>query len=314
MGKPFNYGGQAVMEGVMMRGAKNMCVAVRAPDGEIIIHCEPLNPRIYASSIAKVPFVRGLTMLWDALGLGIRALVFSADVAVKEEEEVEFSGPIAWGTIAFSLIIAVAIFFVGPLLLVGFVDRWIASHFVSNLLEGTIRLAFFLGYVWAIGFIPDIRRVFGYHGAEHKTINTYESGDELTIESVSRHSLVHPRCGTAFLLVVLVISIFVFSLLGRPPLLLRIASRIVLIPVIAGIAYEFIKFSAAHQDNWLMRLLIAPGLWLQDFTTRQPDASMLEVAIAALRQLLVEEKLVTTEGTEAEALAVASPSTAPVEG
>ena len=127
-------------------------------------------------------------------------------------------------------------------------------------------------HVWAIGFIPDIRRVFGYHGAEHKTINTYESGDELTVESVSRHSLVHPRCGTAFLLVVLVISIFVFSFLGRPPLLLRIASRIVLIPVIAGIAYEFIKFSAAHQDNWLMRLLIAPGLWLQDFTTRQPDA------------------------------------------
>ena len=314
MGKPFNYGGQAVMEGVMMRGAKNMCVAVRAPDGEIIIHCEPLNPRIYASSIAKIPFVRGLTMLWDALGLGIRALVFSADVAVKEEEEVEFSGPIAWGTIAFSLIIAVAIFFVGPLLLVGFVDRWIASHFASNLLEGAIRLAFFLGYVWAIGFIPDIQRVFGYHGAEHKTINTYESGDDLTVESVSRHSLVHPRCGTAFLLVVLVISIFVFSLLGRPPLLLRIASRIVLIPVIAGIAYEFIKFSAAHQDNWLMRLLIAPGLWLQDFTTRQPDASMLEVAIAALRQLLVEEKLVATEGTEAEALAVASTSTAPVEG
>jgi len=168
--------------------------------------------------------------------------------------------------------------------------------------------------VWAIGFIPDIRRVFGYHGAEHKTINTYESGDELTVESVSRHSLVHPRCGTAFLLVVLVISIFVFSFLGRPPLLLRIASRIVLIPVIAGIAYEFIKFSAAHQDNWLMRLLIAPGLWLQDFTTRQPDAPMLEVAIAALRQLLVEEKIVATEETEAEALAVASTSTAPAEG
>lgn len=168
--------------------------------------------------------------------------------------------------------------------------------------------------MWAIGFIPDIQRVFGYHGAEHKTINTYESGDDLTVESVSRHSLVHPRCGTAFLLVVLVISIFVFSLLGRPPLLLRIASRIVLIPVIAGIAYEFIKFSAAHQDNRLMRLLIAPGLWLQDFTTRQPDASMLEVAIAALRQLLVEEKLVATEETEAEALAVASTSTAPVEG
>ncbi len=313
MGKPFNYGGQAVIEGVMMRGAQNMCVAVRAPDGEIVIHCEPLNPRIYASFVAKVPFVRGLTMLWDALGLGIRTLVFSADVAV-EEEDLEFSGPIAWGMIALSLIMAIAIFFVGPLLLLGLVDRLIASHFVSNLLEGIIRLALFLAYVRAIGFIPDIQRVFGYHGAEHKTINTYEAGDELNVEAVGSHSLVHPRCGTAFLLVVMVISILVFALLGRPPLPLRILSRVVLIPVIAGIAYEFIKFSAAHQDHWLMRLLIAPGLWLQGFTTRQPDDSMLEVAIAALKRLLVEEHLVAADETETDALTIVSPSTAPAEG
>lgn len=308
MGKPFNYGGQAVIEGVMMRGSQKMCVAVRAPDEKIVVHCETLNPKIYGSFIAKIPFVRGLTMLWDALGLGIRTLMFSADVAMGEEE-VEFSGPIAWGTIAFSLTMAVAIFFVGPLLLLGLVDRYIASSFVSNLLEGVIRLGLFLGYVWAIGFIPDIQRVFSYHGAEHKTINTYEAGDELKVESVGRHTVVHPRCGTAFLLVVMVVSILVFSLLGRPPLLLRIASRILLIPVIAGIAYEFIKFSAAHQDHWLMQLLIAPGLWLQSLTTRQPDASMLEVAIAALQRLLLEEQLVAADETEADPSTIVSAST-----
>jgi uncharacterized protein YqhQ len=313
MRKPFNYGGQAVIEGVMMRGSQKMCVAVRAPEGELVIHCEPLNPKIYASFIAKIPFVRGLTMLWDTLGLGIRTLMFSADVAMGEEEA-EFSGPIAWGTIAFSLAMAVAIFFVGPLLLLGLVDRFIASSFVSNVLEGVIRMTMFLGYIWAIGFIPDIQRVFGYHGAEHKTINTYEAGDELTVESVGGHTLIHPRCGTSFLLVVMVVSILVFSLLGRPPLLLRIASRIVLIPVIAGIAYEFIKFSAAHQDHWLMRLLIAPGLWLQSFTTRQPDASMLEVAIAALQRLLVEEHLVVDDETETEPMAIIGTSTATLDG
>jgi uncharacterized protein YqhQ len=312
MSKPFNYGGQAVIEGVMMRGRKQMCVAVRAPNDEIVIHCEPLNPQIYDSIITKVPFLRGLTMLWDALGLGIRTLMFSADVAMGEDD-VEFSGPVAWGTVAFSLILGVAIFFLGPLLLVGLVDRVITSDFVSNLIEGGIRLGFFLIYVWAIGFIPDIRRVFGYHGAEHKAINAYEADDELTVDAVGRNSIVHPRCGTAFLLVVLVVSILVFALLGRPPLAWRIVSRIVLIPVIAGIAYEFIKFSAAHQDNWLMRLLIAPGLWLQGLTTRQPDASMLEVSIAALTRLLAEEKILPAEA-ETKTLAVAAGSTVVAEG
>ena len=314
MGKPFNYGGQAVIEGVMMRGAKQMCVAVRAPDNEIVVHCEPLNPRIYASFISKIPFLRGLTMLWDTLGLGIRTLLFSAEVAVQEDEEVEFSGPVAWGTVAVSLTLAVAVFFVGPLLLLKLVDRFIASALISNLLEGFIRLGLFLGYVWAIGFIPDIQRVFGYHGAEHKTINAYEADEALTVEAVGRHTVVHPRCGTAFLLVVMVISILVFALLGRPPLLLRTLSRIVLIPVIAGIAYEFVKFSARHQDKWLMRVLIAPGLWLQGFTTREPDASMLEVSIAALRRLLVEEQLIGADESKADALAVVGTSTAPAEG
>ena len=290
MAKRFNYGGQAIIEGVMMRGARKMCLAVRAESGEIVLHSEDLNPVIYNSFISRVPFLRGLTMLWDSLGLGIRALMFSADVAVGDDGA-EFSGPVAWGTIAFSFAIGIAIFFVAPLLLVRLVDPMIASSFVSNVVEGLIRLVFLLIYIWAIGLMPEIRRVFGYHGSEHKTINTYEADEELTVESVARHSSSHVRCGTAFLLQVVVISIFVFALLGRPPLVWRIVSRIALIPVVAGIAYEFLKFSAAHKDNGVMRLLIQPGLWLQRLTTREPDASMLEVGIAALKQLLAEEHI-----------------------
>ena len=291
MSKPFNYGGQAIIEGVMMRGAKKMCLAVRDPKGGIVTHSEDLNPRIYGGRISRLPFLRGLTMLWDALGLGIRALMFSANVSLGEED-IQFSGPVAWGTIAISMIGAMAIFFVGPLLIIGLVDRWITSPFLSNVLEGLIRLGFFLVYVWAVGFVPDIRRVFGYHGAEHKTINAYEAGDELSVEAVGLRSTSHTRCGTAFLLQVVVISILLFAVLGRPPMALRIASRIVLLPVIAGIAYELLKFTAGHQGNRLVRLISAPGLWLQRLTTRLPDAGMLEVAIVALRQLLMEEKIV----------------------
>jgi uncharacterized protein YqhQ len=305
MGKPFNYGGQAILEGVMMRGARKMCLAVRNPKGEIITHCEDLNPHIYSGPIARIPFLRGLVMLWDALGLGMRALMFSADVAMGEEE-VQFSGPIAWGTFAISLIAAMAIFFVGPLLLIGLLERWITSEIVSNLMEGIVRLGFFLLYVWGVGFVPDIRRVFAYHGAEHKTINAYEAGDALTVAAVGRRSTTHTRCGTAFLLQVVVISIVLFTLLGRPPMVLRIASRILLVPVIAGIAYELLRFTAAHQRHPLVRVVSAPGLWLQGLTTRQPDESMLEVAITALRKLLVEEQLISTSEASPSAQAISS--------
>lgn len=282
----FNYGGQAVIEGVMMRGARHMTVAIRNPAGEIVIHSEPLNAKIYGGPISKLPFLRGIIMLWDALVLGMRALLFSADVAL-EEEEVEFKGPIAWGSVAFSLVIGIGVFLLGPLLLVGLMDRYIASPLVSNILEGLIRLAFFLIYVYAIGFIPDIRRVFAYHGAEHETINAYEDGAPLNPDTIKAYSTAHPRCGTGFLLIFAVIAILVFSLLGRPPLVLRILSRLVLIPVIAGLTYELIKFSAAHSDNPLLRVLIInPSVALQRLTTRQPDESMLEVAIAALQRLL----------------------------
>jgi uncharacterized protein YqhQ len=287
------------MEGVMMRGSNTLAVAVRQPDGEILLHTEPLNPRIYASRLAKVPVLRALTSLWDVLVLGIRTLMFSADVALAEEE-VEFSGPVAWGTVAVSFAIGIGLFFVVPLLLVGLVDRYIASSLLSNIIEGVIRMAIFVLYLWAIGFMPDIRRVFAYHGAEHKTINAYETGVELEPAKVAQCSTAHFRCGTAFLLSVMVISILVFSLLGRPPMPLRILSRIVLLPVVAGVAYEYIKFTNRHRQNPIVRAVAAPNLALQSLTTREPDEDMLEVAIAALGQVLV---------TEQELAATAEPST-----
>lgn len=287
--RELNYGGQAVMEGVMMRGSKAMAVAVRQPDGEIVIHTEPLNSRIYTGPISKIPVLRALTSLWDVLVLGIRTLMYSAEVALGPEEEIEFSGPVAWGTVAVSFAVAIGLFFVGPLLLVGLVDRFIESSFVSNVLEGVIRLALFVAYIWLIGRLPDIRRVFAYHGAEHKTINAYESGAELTPEAVARHSTAHYRCGTAFLLSVMVISILIFALLGRPPMALRILSRIVLIPVVAGVAYEYIRFTNRYRDHPIVRAIAAPNLSLQKLTTREPDPEMLEVSIAALKRVLETE-------------------------
>ena len=287
--RELNYGGQAVMEGVMMRGSKAMAVAVRQPDGEIVIHTEPLSAHIYAGRISKIPVLRALTSLWDVLVLGIRTLMFSADVALAEEEDVEFSGPVAWGTVAVSFIIAIGLFFVGPLLLVGVIDRYIESSFLSNVVEGIVRLTIFVAYIWAIGRVPDIARVFGFHGAEHKTINAYESGADLTPEEVAKYSTSHYRCGTAFLLSVMVISILVFSLLGRPPMHLRILSRIVLIPLVAGIAYEYIRFTNRHRDNPIIRTIAKPNLALQSLTTREPDTSMLEVSIAALERVLETE-------------------------
>jgi uncharacterized protein YqhQ len=289
----FHYGGQAVIEGVMIRGQKNMAVAVRDPEGQIVVHAEPLTAGIYTSPMGRWPLVRGLVMLWDTLVLGIRTLMFSADVALGEEE-VEFSGPIAWGTIAISLIAAVAIFFLGPLFLVGLVDRFITSSLLSNVVEGLIRLALFLAYVFAIGFIPDIRRVFAYHGAEHKTINAYENGAPLEPAVVGTYTTAHSRCGTAFLLTVVFIAVLIFAFLGRPPLLLRVLSRLLFIPVIAALAYEYVKFSAAHSSNPLINLMLRPGLALQRLTTREPDETMLEVAITALERVLAADKATET--------------------
>ena len=298
----FNYGGQAVIEGVMMRGSRGMAVAVRRPDGGIEIHSEPLTSRIYSTRWSKMPFIRGLALLWDALGLGIRALLFSAEVSVEDEEDVEFSGAVAWGTVAIALLLGIGIFFVLPLLIVGFLDRWIVSDLASNLVEGVIRLAIFLAYIIVVGRMGDIRRVFSYHGAEHKTINAYEDDAELTPASVARYSTLHPRCGTGFLLVVMVVSILVFSLFGRPSLIPRIISRVVLIPVIAGISYEIIRFGAAHYGNRLVRTVLYPSLALQRLTTNEPTTDMLEVAIVALKRVLAAEGLIEQPPAEEPAI------------
>ncbi|MBN1642694.1 MAG: DUF1385 domain-containing protein [Anaerolineae bacterium] len=304
-----SYGGQAVMEGVMMRGAKAVVVAVRAPNGQIVSHSQPLNQAIYSSWIARVPFVRGITMLWDSLVLGTRSLMFSADIAIQDERgsadpaepaESVFSTPLAWGSMIVSLALALGLFFVLPALLTRVVDRYIASSLLSHFIEGLIRLAIVLGYIWAVGQLPDIRRVFAYHGAEHKAVHAYEHGEALTVAGVRRHTTSHERCGTSFILVVVVISMLVFALFGRPTLLWRIVLRIVLIPVIVGISYEWLKFAAKYRDRWWVQVLLAPGLLMQRLTTREPDDDMIEVALVALRQMLEAEGLpVPTEGAAA---------------
>lgn len=296
-----------------MRGSQSMAVAVRQPDGEILVHTEPLDPRIYTGPVSQWPFLRALPMLWDALVLGMRTLMFSADVAMAEEEKVEFKGPLAWGTMAVSLIVAVAIFFVTPLLLVGLIDRYITFSFLSNLVEGLIRLLLLVGYIWAIGFMPDIRRVFAYHGAEHKTINAYEADAPLEPKVVQTFTTLHPRCGTGFLLIVVVISILVFSLLGRPPMLWRILSRIVLIPVVAGLGYEVLKFGAAHRHNRLVRWVLAPSLALQHLTTREPTLDMLQVSITALQRVLAKEGL-ASETDESPGQTITAPAPEAVAG
>ncbi|MCS6844286.1 MAG: DUF1385 domain-containing protein [Caldilineales bacterium] len=292
----FYYGGQAVIEGVMMRGRRHAAVAVRNPKGEIVVHEEPLTAAVYTKRWARWPFVRGITMLWDALVLGTRALLWSADVALSEEEDVQFTGPVAWTTVAASLVIAIVAFFFLPAALGKWIEHRLGlSVLAGAFVEGLIRLAFFLAYLVAIGRLPDIRRVFQYHGAEHKTINAYEAGAPLTPPSVARFSVLHPRCGTSFLLMVLVISIVLFAPLhfnfvqGPLAYVLRLGSRLLLIPVVAGISYEFLRFTARRQSHPVVKLLIAPGLGLQRLTTREPDESMLECAIAALMPVLAAD-------------------------
>ncbi|MGC8785981.1 MAG: DUF1385 domain-containing protein [Anaerolineae bacterium] len=285
----FHYGGQAVIEGVMIRGMRHMAVAVRKPSGEIVVHSEPLPPGIYNSALGKLPLVRGLTMLWDTLVLGIRSLMYSADVALAEEN-VQFGGAMMWGTLLVSLGFGIALFVLLPMLLVSFVDRYITAPLLSNLVEGLIRLLFFLAYLLAIRRLPDIRRVFAYHGAEHKAVNAYESQAPLTVEGIKPFPIAHTRCGTSFLLIVLVLFVLLSALLGRPPLIWRLLSRLALVPVVAALAYEFIKFTAQRHDRPLVRLLIMPGLWLQRLTTQEPDDRMMEVSIAALQRVLAEDR------------------------
>ncbi|MBW8009865.1 MAG: DUF1385 domain-containing protein [Chloroflexi bacterium] len=287
------YGGQAVIEGVMMRGAKAVAIAMRAPDKNIVLHTERLGG-IYKTRLAKIPFLRGLLLLWDALGLGMRALTISANMQGEEDEQLE--GAVLYITMGVSLIFAIGLFFLGPATIGHYVESFFSlTPWVGNLIEGFIRLSLLVGYIWSVGFMEDIRRVFGYHGAEHKTINAFEAGVELTPENVSEFPLEHPRCGTAFLLTVVIMSILLFTLFGPLPLLTRLGVRILLIPVIASLAYEYIRWTASHMNWFLVRLLIKPNLALQRLTTREPDTQMLEVAIASFNEMkrLEEEFAVT---------------------
>lgn len=277
------YGGQAVIEGVMMRGSQSVAIAMRAPNEEIVIHSEPLGG-IYKSKIIKIPFLRGLVALWDALGLGIRALTISANIQTGEDEKLE--GPALYLTLAISLTFGIGLFFLLPAAVGQLSERVLGiSSWWSNLLEGLVRLALLVGYIWIIGKSSEISRVFAYHGSEHKTINAFEAGADLTPETVTHFSLEHPRCGTAFLLSLVLLSVLVFSLLGPLPMFWRLASRILLIPVLAGIAYEYIRWTANHLNSKVVRTMIKPNLALQHLTTREPTLQMLEVSIAAFNTM-----------------------------
>jgi uncharacterized protein YqhQ len=295
VGKPFNYGGQAVIEGVMMRGSHMMAVAVRDPEGHIVVQNRSLNERLYNGPISRIPFLRGLVTLWDTLGLGTQALMMSADIAVGQEATL--SGPVAWGTVVVAVGLAVALFMLLPSLVVGLIAPYLPSEWLNSLLEGVIRLLIIVGYVWAVGLLPDIRRVFAYHGAEHKTVHAYEAGVNLAVEDVRRFSTAHARCGTAFLLTLVLLTVLIFAPFGRPTLLVRLVSRIVLLPLIAGIAYEFIRLTARLADRPWMRVLVAPNLALQRLTTREPDDGMLEVAIAALKAVLASERIAVEQAS-----------------
>lgn len=287
MSNKFYYGGQAIIEGVMIRGQKSLVTAIRRPKGDIAVESKPL-PRIYNGKMRRLPFFRGIIVLLEALLLGVQALMKSADVALEEEEE-EVSPWMMWGLVGFSLLISVAIFFLTPLFLTHIFDRWLESVVLFNIVEGLIRLLLFVIYLKLIGLMPDIRRVFAYHGAEHQTINAYEHGVKLEPLAVREFSTAHTRCGTSFLLAVLVIAIFVFSLIGKPDLWLMVLSRVLLLPVIAALGYEFTRYAAGHGDNALVRALARPGMWLQSMTTRQPELAQLEVGIAALKKALVTD-------------------------
>lgn len=312
----FYYGGQAVMEGVMMRGRHSVAMAIRRPEGDIYVHEEALTPKIYQNKYLQLPFLRGMVLLWEMLVLGTRLMTLSANIAsgatdptaqaaalsaTPADEPVAGSRtkaatqPEAIGgaslvlTLLVSLTFAVAIFFVGPLLLTSLLHNQIGEGWLNIVVEGAIRLLLLVGYLYLIGRVPDIQRVFGYHGAEHKAINAMEQGDPLDVEHVRKASRVHTRCGTGFMLIVMVVSIFVFAFIGSPALWIKILSRIVLVPVVAGIAYELMRLGAANYRYQVVRWLLAPGLALQGLTTREPEDSMIECAIAALKNVTAHD-------------------------
>jgi len=287
--KRFYYGGQAVIEGVMMRGQKAMVTVVRRPNGGLATDSQPLAA-IYTGWMRKAPLTRGIVVLIEALVLGIKSLLYSANVSLEEEEE-EISGKWVWAMVAIVLVFAVALFFIAPLFLTKLFGPYINSALVFNLIEGFIRLGIFIIYLKLMTLVPDLRRVFAYHGAEHKAVNAYEDGVPLEVEAIKGYSTAHVRCGTSFLFIVLIIAIIVFALVGLPSVWLMVLSRIILIPVIAAISYEITYFGARHTGNRLVRAILAPGLWLQTLTTSEPNDSQLEVSLSALRKAIEIDQL-----------------------
>ncbi|UCB43930.1 MAG: DUF1385 domain-containing protein [Dehalococcoidales bacterium] len=292
----FYYGGQAVIEGVMMRGRKHTATVVRRPNGELIEDTQPV-PSLYTGRLRSVPLLRGIIVLIETLVLGVKTLMYSANVSLEEEGE-KAEGWWIWVTLALALVAAVAIFFLAPFFITDQIK--IGSTVLFHVIEGVIRLGMFIAYLKLISLMPDIKRVFAYHGAEHKTVNAYEAGVPLEVEAVKEYSKAHVRCGSSFIFMVLVLAIIVFSLVGmaEPARWVELLSRIVLVPLIAALGYEIIYFGTRHARNPLIRAVLAPGLWLQSMTTREPDDDQIEVAIMALNRVMEAEQ---AEETPAEA-------------
>ena len=286
--QPALYGGQAVIEGVMIRGRRTVALACRKPNGEIYRYREPLRSPLVRSRIARLPFIRGVVVLWESLDYGIRMLMRSADVQLEHEEQLGKGGNTLIMGVA--LVGALLLFIGVPYLVTSLARAVIPSSVVLNVTEGLIRLALLVGYLIAISFLPDVRRVFAYHGAEHMTIHAFEHGDPLTPARIEPYPTAHPRCGTAFLLLVVVISIVIFAFLPRVNLLLDLIVRLALVIPVASISYEALRLGAAHERSPLMRLVVAPGLLLQRITTRRPDARMIEVAVASLEEAIAGDR------------------------
>jgi len=274
-----SYGGQAVIEGVMIRGRSSLVTAIRRPNGEIALNVKPLP----SNRLRRIPLIRGVVVLVEAMVLGIKSLLYSANIAMEEEGE-DIPTKAIWGMMATAAILVVALFFLAPLFLTKLVNTYIPNSVLFMVVEGVIRLAIFIGYLKLISLVSDIKRVFAYHGAEHKAVNAYEAGVPMEVNAIKTYSRAHVRCGTSFLFLVLIIAIIVFTFVGRQTLWLMVLSRIVLLPVIMALGYEVIYFGARHAGNWFVKIILAPGLLLQSMTTGEPDDRQLEVAIAAMNK------------------------------
>lgn len=298
MKEKFYYGGQAVIEGVMMRGRTNIAISVYRPDGTLDIHQQPV-PNIYKGAARRIPLLRGILVFAEALTVGIQSLFHSAQVSSLEEEE-SVPAIMLWGIVAASLAFAVGLFFITPLLITRYLDIYISSDLASNLFEGVLRIFIFIAYLVIIGHFPDIKRIYRYHGAEHKVINAYEAGCSLTEAEVQAYPTAHIRCGTSFIFAVMVITILIFALLGRPSIWFSILSRIAFLPLIAAIGYEVTRLGARYSRSKAAKILLAPGLLLQSLTTKEPGNRQLRAAISALKAVIEADNQSSLAGTYTE--------------